>query len=203
MEPNVWHYLEISTYQGQVQVWVDGEMVTDVIDDVPLPPGAFGLGAPPSGIITYDAIYFGGGASGRFGAAFLQALGGKVLIVEREGLGGECHKCRCAFENFLADQASMAEILRTCSGLSWYPEVDASKFEHHKACQVYREIGQRAFHDAMTHQTEIQLEIPVAWGEGKVIDKNTVEVDGKAIISMSGERPNNLSKSNKPDKKPH
>lgn len=148
----------------------------------------------PDNNITYDGIYFGGGAAGRFGAAYLQALGGKVMIVEREGLGGECHKCRCAFENFLSDQASMAEIMRTCSGLAWYPEVDASKFEHHKACQVYREIGQRAFHDAMSHQTELQLEIPVAWGEGKIIDQNTVEVDGtvyktKNLIIATGSRP--------------
>ena len=31
----------------------------------------------------YDAIWFGGGASGRFGAAFLKALGGNPLIVEK------------------------------------------------------------------------------------------------------------------------
>ena len=36
----------------------------------------------------YDAIWFGGGAAGRFGAAFHKALGGKVLIVEEHHLGG-------------------------------------------------------------------------------------------------------------------
>ena len=37
----------------------------------------------------YDAIWFGGGAAGRFGAAFHKALGGKPLILEKVELGGQ------------------------------------------------------------------------------------------------------------------
>ncbi len=37
----------------------------------------------------YDAIWLGGGSSGRFGAAFLKALGGKPLLIEMCHLGGE------------------------------------------------------------------------------------------------------------------
>jgi len=56
LKPNLWHYLEISTYQGQLQVWLDGVSVVDVVDDVPLPPGGFSIGSGDSGIIYYDAI---------------------------------------------------------------------------------------------------------------------------------------------------
>lgn len=127
----------------------------------------------------YDAIWFGGGAAGRFGAAYMKGLGGKALIVEAHSLGGECHQCRCAFENFVADQSAMAELLRLYSGKAWYPEIDLSKVSMAKAVETYRNIGQPAFADTMKQQTEIQLGIDVVWGEGKIIDKNTVEVNGQ------------------------
>ena len=72
--------------------------------------------------MEYDAIWLGGGAAGRFGAAFHKALGGKPLIIEMCHLGGQCHQSRCAFENFIYDQASMADLLRLYSGKSWYPK---------------------------------------------------------------------------------
>jgi hypothetical protein len=56
LKPNVCHYLEISTYQGHLQVWLDGVSIVDVVDDMPLPPGAFSIGKGDSGIICYDAI---------------------------------------------------------------------------------------------------------------------------------------------------
>jgi dihydrolipoamide dehydrogenase len=147
----------------------------------------------PDPSVTYDAIWFGGGASGRFGAAYLKARGGRPLIVEKEGLGGECHQCRCAFENFVADQASMAQMLRDFNGMAWYPQMDLSKISMSAAVKVYRDIGQRSFHDAMTHQTEVQLGVDVAWGVGKIIDKNTVEVEGirykgKNLVICTGSR---------------
>jgi dihydrolipoamide dehydrogenase len=142
----------------------------------------------------YDAIWFGGGAAGRFGAAFHKALGGKPLIVEKKCLGGECHVCRCAFENFVADQSSMAELLRLYSGKSWYPQFDLSNISMAKAVETYRKVGQLSFKDTMKHQTEIQLGIEVVWGEGKIIDRNTVEVNGKVykaknLVIGTGSRP--------------
>jgi len=142
----------------------------------------------------YDAIWFGGGASGRFGSAFHKALGGRPLIVEKHGLGGECHVCRCAFENYVADQASMAEMLRLYSGLAWYPKIDLSNISMAKVVEVYRNVGQPAFHDAMSHQSEKQLQLEVAWGKGVIIDKNTVEVNGKLykgknLVIGTGSRP--------------
>ena len=34
----------------------------------------------------YDAIFFGGGAGGRFGSAYMRAMGGRQLIVDRLSL---------------------------------------------------------------------------------------------------------------------
>lgn len=56
LDPNVWHYLEISTYQGHIQVWLDGEFAVDAVDESPLPPGGFGIGKGNAGIMYFDAI---------------------------------------------------------------------------------------------------------------------------------------------------
>jgi hypothetical protein len=56
LKPNVWHFLEISTYQGKVEVWLDGESVVNEMDDMPLPPGGFSIGRGGSGIMYFDAI---------------------------------------------------------------------------------------------------------------------------------------------------
>ena len=63
-----------------------------------------------------------------------------------------------------------------------------------KAVKLYREIGGPAFHDAMTHQSMQQLGLEVAWGVGTIIDKNTVEVEGKRykgknLVICTGSRP--------------
>lgn len=142
----------------------------------------------------YDAIWLGGGSGGRFGAAFMKALGGNPLVVEKEGLGGECHKCRCAFENYVSDQASMAELLRLYNGRSWYPEIDLSAISMSEVVKLYREVGHLSFHDAMEHQTIKQLNVEVVQGVGKIIDKNTVEVNGqryqgKNLVIGTGSRP--------------
>ena len=40
---------------------------------------------------TFDAIFVGGGASGRFGSAYLRAMGGRQLVIDRWlFLGGSC-----------------------------------------------------------------------------------------------------------------
>jgi len=142
----------------------------------------------------YDAIWFGGGAAGRFGAAFHKALGGEPLIVEEESLGGQCHRSRCAFENFIYDQASMADLMRLYSGKSWYPEIDLSKISMARACQTYRDVGQKAFAELMDYQTRQQLGIDVVYGKGKIVDKNAVEVNGqvyrgKNLVIAVGSRP--------------
>jgi pyruvate/2-oxoglutarate dehydrogenase complex dihydrolipoamide dehydrogenase (E3) component len=142
----------------------------------------------------YDAIWYGGGASGRFGAAFQKALGGNPLIIEAHSLGGECHRCRCAFENYIADQASMANLMRLYSGVSWYPEIDLSKISMGRALESFRKVGHKAFAELMAYQTEQQLGVDVVYGEGRIVDKNTVEVDGKvykakSLVIANGSRP--------------
>ncbi len=144
--------------------------------------------------MEYDAIWLGGGAAGRFGAAYLKASGGNPLIIEMCHLGGQCHQNRCAFENFVYDQASMADLLRLYSGKSWYPKINLRGISMAKACKTYRDVGQKAFAEVMAFQTTEQLGIKVVWGEGQILDKNTVRVNGRKyhgrnLVIATGSRP--------------
>jgi glutathione reductase (NADPH) len=88
----------------------------------------------------------------------------------------------------------MADLLRLYSGKSWYPKFDLENISMAKALETYREVGQKAMAEFMIFQTTKQLGIDVVWGEGRIVDKNTVEVDGKkysgkALVIGTGSRP--------------
>jgi pyruvate/2-oxoglutarate dehydrogenase complex dihydrolipoamide dehydrogenase (E3) component len=88
----------------------------------------------------------------------------------------------------------MADLLRLYSGKSWYPKFDLENISMAKALKTYRDVGQKAMAEFMVFQTTKQLKIDVVWGEGLIIDKNTVKVDGKkysgkALVIGTGSRP--------------
>jgi len=62
MQPGQWHYMEISTFQGHLQVWIDGKGEVDYQDLAPLPAGSLGVwfGGPvaedSTGVIYADAF---------------------------------------------------------------------------------------------------------------------------------------------------
>ena len=42
-KPGEWHFVEIATYQGLTEVWLDGKLKFHYEDPVPIPPGTMGL----------------------------------------------------------------------------------------------------------------------------------------------------------------
>lgn len=56
-----WYQMEVSTYQGHTQLWIDGKKVMEYTDTVPLPPGNIGIwiGAftePSTTVLYFDNI---------------------------------------------------------------------------------------------------------------------------------------------------
>lgn len=56
-----WYQMEISTYQGHIQLWIDGKKVMEYTDTAPLPPGDIGIwiGAftePSTTVLYFDDI---------------------------------------------------------------------------------------------------------------------------------------------------
>jgi hypothetical protein len=70
----------------------------------------------------YDAIFLGGGAGGRFGAAYLRAMGGRPLIIDRwPFLGGSCPHNACVPHHLFSDCAAELMLHRTFGGSLWFP----------------------------------------------------------------------------------
>jgi len=58
----------------------------------------------------FDAIFLGGGAAGRFGAAYLRAMGGRPLIIDRwPFLGGSCPHHACVPHHVFSDVAAQLD----------------------------------------------------------------------------------------------
>ena len=72
----------------------------------------------------YDAIFVGGGAGGRFGAAYLRAMGGRQLIVEKwPFLGGSCPHNACVPHHLVSECAAQLMLERTMSGRFWFQDM--------------------------------------------------------------------------------
>ena len=53
-----WHYVELSVYQGNVQMWVDGKPVIDFTDPSPLPEKTIGIWIGPFTDKSITVMYF-------------------------------------------------------------------------------------------------------------------------------------------------
>jgi 2-oxopropyl-CoM reductase (carboxylating) len=132
---------------------------------------------PQGGSGTYDAIFIGGGAGGRFGAAYLKAMGGRPLIVDKwPFLGGSCPHQACVPHHLFSDAAAEMDLARTFSGRFWFPEWDPSRASILQMVQLFR-AGRGSAHAFMNWQTKEQLDVEyVLNAEARALDANTVEV---------------------------
>lgn len=45
LKPSIWYLVEISTFDGNTKVWLDGKEIMDYVDPQPMPGGGFGFAA--------------------------------------------------------------------------------------------------------------------------------------------------------------
>lgn len=53
-----WYTMELSMYQGHIQLWVDGKLVIEYTDEMPLPPGDMGIWIGPFTDKSLTVMYF-------------------------------------------------------------------------------------------------------------------------------------------------
>src|SRR5919109_4350547 len=89
---------------------------------------------------TYDAVFIGGGAAGRFGAAYLKALGGRPLVVDRwPFLGGSCPHQACVPHHLFSEVAAVLDRERRLAGELWFrAPFDESRVSVLGAVEVFR-----------------------------------------------------------------
>jgi pyruvate/2-oxoglutarate dehydrogenase complex dihydrolipoamide dehydrogenase (E3) component len=128
---------------------------------------------------TYDAIFFGGGAAGRFGSAYLKALGGRPLVIDAwPFLGGSCPHQACVPHHLFSEVAAILDRERWFSGELWFPPFDESRVSVLEVVELFRR-GRVAAHAFMNWQTKTQLEVEyVLNARARPVGPHTVEAAG-------------------------
>ena len=143
----------------------------------------------------FDAIFIGGGAAGRFGSAYLRALGGRQLIVDRwPFLGGSCPHNACVPHHLFSDCAAELMLARTFSGTLWFPDMTGRTTSIKEVVDLFRH-GRTGPHSVMNYQSKEQLDIEfVLNASARIIDSHTVEAAGtvfsaRALVLALGSEP--------------
>lgn len=145
----------------------------------------------------YDVIFVGGGAGGRFGSSYFRAMGGQQLTIDKDGhLGGKCPKNACVIHHYLFDIAVELDFARLFDDKRWYPKLPtgSGKVEILPMIEDYLKGRDHAY-DIMYYQSKSQLDLEFILNrKAEIIDKNTVNVDGKtfktkSLIVGTGSRP--------------
>jgi dihydrolipoamide dehydrogenase len=130
-------------------------------------------------------IFIGGGPAGRLGATAVRAMGGEPLIVEKMYLGGECANIRCVVEESMVEYAVNLEVARKIFNADIEP-----KFE--QVLQGTKKMIENGREFLRLQSKSVGLED--VKGEAKLLDANTVEVEGEKfradnIVIATGSRP--------------
>lgn len=131
---------------------------------------------------TYDAIFIGGGAAGRFGSAYLKALGGRPLAIDRwPFLGGSCPHQACVPHHLFSEAAAILDRERWFSDELWFPPFDESRVSILEIVDLFRR-GRVSAHAFMNWQTKTQLEVEYVLNtSAHPVDANTVEAAGRTF----------------------
>jgi dihydrolipoamide dehydrogenase len=131
---------------------------------------------------TYDAIFVGGGAAGRFGGSYLRAMGGRALIVDRwPFLGGSCPHQACVPHHLFSEAAAELDRARWFSGELFFGPFDESRASILELVALFR-AGRASAHAFMNWQTQVQLDVEfVLNAEAEILDANTVEAAGRTF----------------------
>ncbi|MGZ8219532.1 FAD-dependent oxidoreductase [Methylomagnum sp.] len=147
----------------------------------------------------FDAIFLGGGAAGRFGAAYLRAMGGRSLIVDRwPFLGGSCPHHACVPHHVFSDVAAQLMLERAFSGRLWFQDLRGKQVSIREIVEMFRQ-GRTGPHAFMNYQSKEQLDLEFVLGaEARILDAHRVAVAGttyraKNLVLATGARPKALS----------
>lgn len=143
----------------------------------------------------FDAIFLGGGAAGRFGAAYCRALGGRVLIIDRwPFLGGSCPHQACVPHHLFSDCAAQLMLERTFSGKLWFQNLNDKIVSIKSIVELFRS-GRVGPHAVMNYQSKEHLGLEfVLNAEAKFIDAHSIQAgdfkfQAKNLVLALGARP--------------
>jgi pyruvate/2-oxoglutarate dehydrogenase complex dihydrolipoamide dehydrogenase (E3) component len=141
------------------------------------------VGAPdwvnPEPAARYNLVVVGGGTAGLVAAAIAAGMGGKVALIERDLLGGDCLNVGCVPSKALIRAARAAADVRRAGAfgvrVTGEVEVDFGAVME-RMRRLRADIGP---HDSAARFRE--LGVDVFLGEGRFTGPDTVEVGGRTL----------------------
>src|SRR5438876_10417541 len=138
----------------------------------------------------YNAIVIGAGTAGLVTAAGTVGLGGRVALIERHKMGGDCLNFGCVPSKALISSARLIDRIRHAESLGLRPT--AAQFDFDEVFKRMR--AQRA--KIAPHDSQERFEslgVDVFRGQAKFRSQNEIEVDGtvlrgKNIVIATGTR---------------
>ncbi len=147
---------------------------------------------------VFDAIFLGGGAGGRFSAAYLRAMGGRPLIIDRwPFLGGSCPHHACVPHHLFSDAAAQLMLERSFPGRLWFQDLRDKQVSILELVEAFRQ-GRTGPHAFMNYQSQEQLDLEFVLGApGRIVDAHSVEVAGtlyraRTLVLATGSRARTL-----------
>ena len=129
---------------------------------------------------SYNLVVLGGGTAGLITAAGAAGLGAKVALVEREHLGGDCLNVGCVPSKALLRAARAVADVRDAG--QYGVEVPPGTRVNFPAVmeRMRRLRSEISPHDSAQRYRD-ELGVDVFLGEGRFVDSDSVEVDGRHL----------------------
>ncbi len=129
---------------------------------------------------VYDLVVIGAGSAGLVAAPFASAVGAKVLLVEKDRIGGDCTWTGCVPSKALIHTAGIVHCLRDAVALvggASAPTLDAGRIMERVRAAI---DGVYAFEtaDALAQQG-----VEVAFGAARFVDKDTIAIGDRHVTS--------------------
>ncbi|MEM0139994.1 MAG: dihydrolipoyl dehydrogenase [Ferroplasma sp.] len=120
--------------------------------------------------MDYDVALIGSGAGGYYAALRLLKAKKTVLIIEKDKFGGECLNYGCIPSKALIELSENIDYLKNMPGVSMNYKLDMAEWQKWKDSVINRITGG-------AEKLCISLGAKIVYGTGKIVDKNTVEVN--------------------------
>ncbi len=130
----------------------------------------------------YNAVVIGAGTAGLVTAAGTAGLGGRVALIERDKMGGDCLNTGCVPSKALIASARHIAAIRNASALGLKPV--EPEFDFTEVFQRMRD--RRAVIEPHDSQERFEsLGVDVFRGDATFVDAHTVDVDGVKLIGAN------------------